>query len=198
MQWKTRRKIMRTKRQTFPSHPYGNCSNYIEHKLKYKCNLLEQDFRTPKTCEQGCLKKVYCFEIKIGSTINKLCFDTPGPPWIKHNCSKRENEVDQEAGYKPCLIDKYVSNYLPVNGTKMPCLLFQIQIVTNGSSIKALLLIREQEKIRQFIREIRQPFFYRERDLHHWILNTYQARYDDAGENLLYYPKEYICIGPKI
>jgi len=108
-EWKARRDVAQLEKQKFLSHSKGGCRKYINDKLKNRCNLLDQDFRTPRTCKDDCNSQIYCFETQIGNTPNKIYFDTPGSPWIKHDCKIKPALVVQVVEYKPCVIDRYVS-----------------------------------------------------------------------------------------
>jgi hypothetical protein len=189
---KTRRDMTLSKRRRFPSHPNGGCHKYINDKLKNRCDLLDQDFRTPRMCKEDCGSQIYSFEIKIGSTPSKIYFDTPGSPWIKHDCNTKQNPVEQTAEYKPCVIEKYVSINKTLGSVKERSLGFVIQIQKDGFRQKTLIRIQNGEDNKQFVRQLHQPFFYKEVAPHIWILNTYQENSDANGE-LLSAPKNYIC-----
>jgi hypothetical protein len=168
----------------FLLHPLGGCHAYIQSKLKNRCNLFKQDFRTPKICLQGCKSRVYCFETQIGTVRNKIYLDTPRPPWIKHDCETSQGSVDQTNVYQPLVFIEYISCQ-----AKQRLLGFLVQI---ASDEEALLLVGKPEENAQFIRQIHQPFFYEKIDDRNWILNTYQENHN-AIENSLYAPKEYTC-----
>jgi len=189
-EWKVRRDTAQHEKRKFLSHPKGGCHKYINDKLKNRCNLLGQDFRTPRTCEEGCERQIYCFETKIGSTPSKICFDTPGPPWIKHDCEAKQHRAVQAVEYKPLVIDKYVSINLPLGRMRQRFLGFHIEV--DGSRKKALVMINGREDNKQIVRQLHQPFFYKEIGPHNWLLNTYQENLDTSGR-LSYVPKEYIC-----
>jgi len=55
-----------------------------------------------------------------------------------------------------------------------------------------LIAIQNREDNKQFVRQVHQPFFYKEIAPHIWLLNTYQERVDASGR-VLYVPKEYNC-----
>jgi hypothetical protein len=183
-EWKVRRDTAQHEKRKFLSHPKGGCREYIDNKLKNRCNLFDQDFRTPRTCEQGCERQIYCFENKIGSTLNKIYFDTPGPPWIKHDCKVKQNPVAQADEYRPCVIDDCLAC--------QRFLAFVIQIETDGFREKALIVIQSREDKQQLVRQLHQPFFHKEIPPHIRVLNTYQESLDASGR-LLCVPKEYIC-----
>jgi hypothetical protein len=191
-EWKAKRDMTQPKKQKFLSHPKGGCHKYINDKLKNKCNLLDQDFRTPRTCKEDCESQIYCFQTQIGSTPNKIYFDTPGPPWIKHDCNTKQNQIEQAAGYKPCVIDRYDSIIGTLSLFKQRLLGFFIQIETDGFRQKVLIINSRREDNKQFVRQLHQPFFYKIINSHNWILNTYQENLDASGK-LLCAPKEYIC-----
>ena len=147
-------------------------------------NLFDQDFRTPRTCKEGCESQIFNFETKIGSTLNKICFDMPGHPWIKHACKAEQNLIDQAGGYHPLVFDQYVSCNL---GERLLGFLVQI-----GTDNKVLIIVSKREDNGQFVRQLHQPFFYKEIDSRKWELNTYQEIWNRNGK-LLYEPKKYIC-----
>ena len=176
----------------FLLHPKGGCHEYIDAKLKNRCNLFDQDFSTPRACKEDCDSQIYCFETQIGSTRNKIYFDTSGPPWIKHDCKIKPTLVAKVVEYKPCVIGLYVSCNFSTPFEKQHYLGFQIQIEANGFYQKTLIKIQNQKDNKQFVRQLHQPFFYREISPQIWVLNTYQENFDEKGR-LLYMPKEYKC-----
>jgi hypothetical protein len=187
-EWKTRKKAT----QPFLSHPKGGCHEYISGKLMNRCSLFDQDFGTPRTCEEDCENANYCFETKIGSTTTKIYFDTPGPPWIKHDCWIRQNPNEQPTGFQPCTIDQYVSFNESSFFGKKRLLGFLIQIEKDGLLQKLLIAIQSRNDNKQFVSQLHQPFFYKEIAPHVGILNTYQNTTNASGK-LLYAPKEYVC-----
>jgi hypothetical protein len=176
----------------FLVHPLGGCHEYIKNKLKNKCYLFDQDFGTPMACKEDCDDQIYCFETQIGNTPNKIYFNTPGPPWIRHDCKIKPTLVAQVVEYKPCVIDLYVSCNSSSPFGKQHFLGFQIQIEADGFRQKTLVKIQNQKDNKQFVRQLHQPFFYKEIIPHIWVLNTYQKSFDARGR-LLCVPKEYKC-----
>jgi hypothetical protein len=184
-EWKATRDAVQSQKQKFLSHPKGGCREYIDDKLKNRCNLFDQDFGTPRACKEDCDSQIYCFETQIGSTTNQIYFDTPGPPWVKHDCRIKPTLVVQLAEYKPCVIDACVSCQRFLG--------FTIQIKTDGFRQKTLIAIQRREDKQQIVRQLHQPFFYKEISHQIWILNTYQDNCDVNGR-LLCVPKEYNCV----
>lgn len=184
-EWKVRRDLTLPERRKFLSHPKGGCREYIDNKLKNRCNLFDQDFRTPRACKEDCDSQIYCFENQIGSTLNKIYFDTPDPPWVKHDCQIKPTLAVQAAEYKPCVIEHCVA--------RQRFLAFVIQIEIDGLRQKALIAIQNREDKKQFVSQLHQPFFYRVISPQIWILNTYRKSLDAIGK-LLCVPKEYNCL----
>jgi hypothetical protein len=176
----------------FLLHPKGGCHEYIDGKLKNRCNLFDQDFRTPTACKEDCDGQIFCFETRIGSTSNKIYFDTSGPPWIRHDCKTKSTLAVQVAEYKPCVIDSYVSCNITSFLGKQRFLGFKIQIEVNESRKNALIAIQNRADNKQFVRQLHQPFFYKEIKPRVWVLNTYQESFDISGR-LVCVPKEYNC-----
>jgi hypothetical protein len=189
-EWKTRHDAARSKEGKFLSHPKGVCRNYINDKLKNSCNLFEQDFGIPRACEDSCGRQVYSFEIKIGITSNKICFDTPGPPWNGHNCQSKEILARPVVGYEPCIICAYVS--MP-GSLRQPFLGFKIQINPNGFHRDAFIVVHNPKDNKQFVADLHQPFFYKEIRPDFWVMNTYQKIVDNITGLLSYTPKDYNC-----
>lgn len=50
----------------------------------------------------------------------------------------------------------------------------------SGFRDKVLIVICNQDDNSQFVRQLHQPFFYKEIDPHNWILNTYQTGIDES------------------
>ena len=191
-EWKTRRDTAQSNERKFLSHPKGGCHKYVNDKLKNRCNLFEQDFGMPKKCEGGCGREIYCFESKIGITSRKICFDTPGPPWINHDCQKTGNPAEPAVGYKSCVICAYVSTNWTHGYLKQHFLGFQIQIQKDGFQTEAFIVVSNPKDNKQFVDDLHQPFFYKEIAHTNWTLSTYREICDASGR-VLYVPKEYPC-----
>lgn len=185
-EWSTRHDSEKSKERKFPIHPKDGCRAYVNAKLKNRCNLFQQDFRIPRMCEEGCGRRVYCFETKIGTTSNRIYFDTPGPPWINHNCQAKEIPAVLAAGYRACLI------CAPVLNLSQHFLGFQIQIETGGHRQTAFIVVKLKDR-RCFVADLHQPFFYKEIRPDTCLLNTYQERQDVASGRFSHASKEYIC-----
>jgi hypothetical protein len=183
-EWKVKHDAAEPKKRKFLSHPKGGCREYIDGKLKNRCNLFDQDFGTAGACKEGCGSKIYCFETKTGSTPNNIYFDTPSPPWIKHDCKIKPALVAQVIEYKPCTIDVCLSC--------QRFLSFKIQIETDEFRKQAWIAIQSREDNCQFVRQLHQPFFRKEITPHIWLLNTYQESFDANGK-LVCGSKKYNC-----
>jgi hypothetical protein len=186
LEWKTRRDTTR-----FLSHPHGGCHEYIRSKLENRCNLFEQNFNTPKTCNENCKKPIFCFETKIGSTSNKIYFDTRGPSWIKHDCNVGQNQIGHAIEYKPLVFENFVSCNFALPHSKIHFLGFEVRVEKDQPlQLIVLNLNKQADKVR-FIYQLHQPFSYKEIDSRNWVLNTYEERWQSEG--LLYLPQETNC-----